>query len=141
MNGSPPSLAPADWWLTPALSQVLPHRLFWLLGADQQGSRGENEWHALLALLRIEAPRSGFRASYGCWLASRLVVREALFLAIVREAAANDPTLRDIQQQLLRIQHGGSGPVDVGALEIRSALRQHTLHYAVLDLLRRMLPR
>ena len=69
------------------------------------------------------------------------MARESIFLAIVREAAAGDQTLRDIQRQFMRIQRGTSGPVDVEALEIRNALRQHTLHYAVLDLLRHMLPR
>ena len=45
-----------DWWLIPGHYGILPNRLYWLLGADRIGSRGENEWYTLLSTLRLVAP-------------------------------------------------------------------------------------
>ena len=41
-----------DWWLIPGHYNILPNRLYLLLGADVIGSAGEDEWYSLTAALR-----------------------------------------------------------------------------------------
>ena len=53
---SPPRMQLGDWWVLPGHYNLLPNRLYFFLGAKITGSRGENEWYSLIALLRLVPP-------------------------------------------------------------------------------------
>jgi hypothetical protein len=45
------SLKLKDWWSSEALYYILPNRIYFFFGANQQDSEGEEEWYMLLDLL------------------------------------------------------------------------------------------
>ena len=83
--------------------------------------------------------RATFRASQECQLAASVIVRGGLSRAIFQSAAAQDPALRHILQQLSRAMRAGSSTDDIVQLELQQVDRLNALHEEVLDLLHDLL--
>ena len=46
-----------EWWLSEAMYYILPNRLYWMLGANEIDSDGEEEWYILVrATFSYKAP-------------------------------------------------------------------------------------